>query len=261
MKRHSLIVVEGPTDEAFVGRILRKRLGLELNLKLNELDQFWEKAVPKNFPHMGDLKKRVPVPSFYFNEQASVAIVCAGSVDRVPEAIVDHLDFLTNRDIPVGVFIDADNQSPATKVAAMTASIVEEGIHWPSGPPGSIDPTTARGIFVFPDNQTTGTLEDLLLLCGDKDYQSGIVSAKQWVTSVAAVLPKSELGEYRKPAGHKKALLGAIGNVLGPGKSFAMSIENNKWIGQEANDPPQLKLPIDFLRQIVLPVPASQASS
>jgi hypothetical protein len=255
MKRHSLIVVEGPTDEAFVARILRKRLGLELNRKLQDLDPFWEKAVPKNFPHMGDLKKRVPVPSFYFNEQASVAIVCAGGQDRIPEEIFDHLDFLTNRDIPVGVLIDADNQSPATKAADMAARIANVGIDWPSGPAGSIDPTTVRGIFVFPDNQAKGTLEDLLLLCGDNDYQFGIVSAEQWVTSVAAVLPRSELKEYRAPAGHKKALLGAFGNVLRPGKSFAMSIEDNKWIDLEANDPPKLKLAVDFLRQIVLPSP------
>ena len=259
MKRHSLIVVEGPIDEAFVGRILRKRLGLKLNRKLEDLDPFWEKAVPKVFPHKGDLKMRVPVPSFYFSDQASVAIVCAGSVNLVPDAIIDHLDFLTNRDVPVAVFIDADDESPVAKAEAMTASIADAGVDWPSVPPGRIDATTDRGIYVFPDNQTKGTLEDLLLLCGDKDYQSAIASAGQWVSSVATVLPSTELGEYRKPAGHKKALLGAIGNVLGPGKSFAMSLENNRWIG-ENNDPPALTLSIDFLRQIVLPRLVPQAS-
>jgi hypothetical protein len=42
-----------------------------------------------------------------------------------------------------------------------------------------------------------------------------------------------------KPAGRKKAIVGAVANVLRPGKSVQVSLQDNRWL----RDPRALALP------------------
>lgn len=60
--KYAIIGVEGPQDQAFVGKVLRvlgfqdfrtKSKGLDSNL-----DSFWRKLIPK-YPQNGDLYKRL----------------------------------------------------------------------------------------------------------------------------------------------------------------------------------------------------------
>lgn len=68
------IIVEGVHDIAAVSRCLELENYTKI-LKESELDKFWIKLVPKTFPYNGDLRRRVPVPTFYRNETNSIAIM------------------------------------------------------------------------------------------------------------------------------------------------------------------------------------------
>ncbi len=79
--RYALIGVEGPHDQAFVGKVL-KLLGCqsfdgnEANLDRAACAQripFWINFVP-SYPKQGNLYKRLDMPSILFTESVSVAI-------------------------------------------------------------------------------------------------------------------------------------------------------------------------------------------
>jgi len=57
----SYLVVEGPHDIEFVGRFL-KIGGLSRIKQLADLDAAFARLVPRDFPHRGDLLKRVRLP-------------------------------------------------------------------------------------------------------------------------------------------------------------------------------------------------------
>ena len=85
---HALIVVEGPHDVEFVGRLLRLDGFARVRYE-SELDGFWQPLVPRAFPHGGDLLKRVPVPSFFARGEHSVAVHSAAREPGSP-AIQDQ---------------------------------------------------------------------------------------------------------------------------------------------------------------------------
>jgi hypothetical protein len=63
-KRYSLVVTEGPHDQAAVGKLLQL-LGLEkFNGKRDSLEPFWEGLKPK-YPKKDDLYKPLNMPHIY----------------------------------------------------------------------------------------------------------------------------------------------------------------------------------------------------
>ena len=65
---YGYLVVEGPHDIEFVGCLLKKVHKLKRIVKNNELDPYWNLIIPKTFPPDGDLRKRMPVPAFFQND-------------------------------------------------------------------------------------------------------------------------------------------------------------------------------------------------
>jgi hypothetical protein len=90
MPKYCYLVAEGQHDIAFVGRFLRLA-GMSHVQKFSDLDPFWKPLVPREFPPNDDLRKRVPVPSFFSSKSHSVAISSANGDSRIAETIEETL--------------------------------------------------------------------------------------------------------------------------------------------------------------------------
>lgn len=111
---------------------------------------------------------------------------------------------------------------------------------------------------VLPDNERQGTLEDLLLACGERAYPDLYPKATAFVESAAielAKLPSREREEFAKAAGPNKATVAAMAALLKPGKSIQVSIQDNAWLSSATLGLNVLKPSLDFLSDLFQPPP------
>ena len=256
--KYAYFLVEGPHDVEAVGRIL-KHHGAERVRHKTRLDDFWQPLVPQTFPFEDDMMKRVPVPTFFQGPDFSVAVQSAGgdvdkfiqTLERLSKPAISKL-FKVNKLIAIGLFCDADVTHPMERCqsivkeltgkadrispfAEVLASITEPGLVT-DGPPRS-------GLYIFPDNDATGTLEHLLLDCAAVTYPDLLMTARDYVGTVPTDLKKKW-----DPSDEHKVLIGCIANVLRPGKANQVSIQDNKWICKETLHLPQ----VDKLNQFII---------
>jgi hypothetical protein len=59
------------------------------------------------------------------------------------------------------------------------------------------------------------------------------------------------LRELRKPAGKNKALIGGVSNILKPGRTLQVSLQDNDWIDRSKIDLAKIKLTREFLADIL----------
>ncbi|MFM2057831.1 MAG: hypothetical protein RLY71_2216 [Pseudomonadota bacterium] len=254
MRTFGYLVVEGPHDVEFCYRLL-SGYGLHRVRLLSELDVALQPLVPRNFPHNGDLQKRVPVPLFLQNDHHGIAIDSAGGDSRlVPSlqetlATVDQATF-----VGMGLMLDSDkNQSTADRYAALRKQVdastslvlpVHAG-NISSGPP-------RLGAYVLPDNVNPGTLEDLLLDSAATQYSALLPAATRYVDDTLAghYIPRDHCDEIMKPAGRNKAVIGAMSALFKPGKAVQMSIQDNDWLRGAALALPRIQAVQDFLAEL-----------
>jgi len=255
--RYVYLVVEGPHDVEFVGRLLKPH-GFERVKRFEKLAAYWDRLVPKSFPHRGDLLRRVPVPMFFDSVEVSLAIHAAGGDSQLHEAVGDTLQgALPTPPDAVGIILDADSKlMPAARFTKLLSELSQLGLglNLPTQP-GAVSTGSPRcGIFVLPDNLTPGTLEDLLLDCAALNYPGLLTAAQALVAqaqSSASSLTKEDMEEFLKPAGRKKATVASIVGVLKPGKAVQMSIQDNRWLEAQALSLPSILKVQQFLKDLL----------
>jgi hypothetical protein len=254
---YGYIVVEGPHDVEFVWRFL-KEWGLTRVRQFDDLDKYWEPLVPRTFPHGGDLLKRIPVPTFFHGDTVAVAVQSAIGDTRLVETVQETVEILEGKEPPlscIGVMLDADQHPASTRFRTVRTGLLSLNIDVPEQP-GVVSDTTPRcGVFVLPDNNQPGTLEDLLIECGDVIYprlMSGARSFLSHADGLSSEFVSRELAEYRKPSGRNKALVGCAMQVLKPGKAVQVSIQDNRWVvSQTIAAVGRLQAASEFLRQLI----------
>ena len=106
--------------------------------------------------------------------------------------------------------------------------------------------TCPFGVFVMPDNQSSGSLETLLLQRAKGVYPVLHKKADDFIQVVKntkdAIPPGSELGSKGQNEG--KAVLHAMTSVLKPGKTLQASISDNEWVPQAPDQFPDFFLPL-----------------
>jgi len=110
------------------------------------------------------------------------------------------------------------------------------------------------GLFIMPDNQSAGTLEDLLLECAEQAYPSLLQCTENFLNCVEPIITqfqKNERRDFEKPAGRKKVSVGCIANVLRPGKSVQVSIQDNRWVTSETMKLSNIALFEQFLQNLL----------
>ncbi len=76
--KYCILGVEGPHDQAFVGKLLKQHRLAEFNGQRKSLDAFWEKFIP-TYPRSGRLHDRLDMPSIFFSSTHSIAVYQGGN--------------------------------------------------------------------------------------------------------------------------------------------------------------------------------------
>lgn len=239
--RRIYFVAEGPHDVEALGRLL-STLGANRVKSIDELDAFWGRLVPRIFPHKGDLLRRVPVPVFFQAETFSVAVHSAIGISEISKVTRASLANLDEPPAAVGVVVDADDRSALLVWNEILAEMHEFDFGQAPGQTGISEPRA--GVFILPNNEDPGTLETLLLKCGEKVYPKLISGARAWIEPLdpqdnEIFVNAKERKYLSKPAGKYKAVVAAVASVLRPGRSVQVSIQDNRWL----SDPEALSTP------------------
>ncbi len=264
--RHVYFAVEGPHDVEFVARFLKLQ-GLKRVQHKPLLATFWGALLPTTWPSpLGstDLLKRVPVPLFFQNQDVSVAIDSAiGDSRLVATAINTHKTVSQPGGEAlhaIGLVLDSDEQlSVQARFTKIAQELAAAKLPLATAPGQVVAGPPQLGIFVLPDNATAGTLENLLIECAEKQYPELLASARAHVESVKAEGPPysgSDLEDFLKPAGRRKAIVGSIGSVLRPGKAIQVSIQDNRWVDGDALELPRVKMFRAFVEALLAPATA-----
>ncbi len=83
-------------------------------------------------------------------------------------------------------------------------------------------------MFLFPDNEREGNLENLLLETAQTAYPNLLKLAEEYISQASAYQKN-----LKKDAYAKKAVIGCIANVMKPGKANQVSIADDNWISEK----------------------------
>ena len=249
--RHALLCVEGPTDQAVVGRALAL-LGfraLPRKDSVSKLDPFWAQLKP-TWPKDGDLYARLDMPSILSSAACSVAVYCGDGTSlrtKIPKAIHNHDPYREELDA-FGIIADADANPPG-KVAASYQSYFRAPFpDFPDVPGRVVGERPKLGVFVLPDNASQGVVEHLVLECGNRVYPGHLERAKGYVDGFD---PEERKREKWAPFDEQKALIAAVASVLKPGKTNTATLADNDWISARTQDLPMLAALMRFLVELL----------
>ena len=261
------LLVEGPHDAEFIARLLNHR-GFEQRKKLSDIDPRFHKLFPRSYPQNEStpLTERHPVPTFYKNNGRWVVVFVGGGSKSAatlgaglrsarlagfdPDAIgiILDQDMEANPDVARNRFIaefTKEKDLPAPLDFRLT--------------PGSVTTGTPRlGLFVLPDNQHPGALEDLLLDCAEQNYcdlKSKAMGYRDDALNNSG-LNAEDLEQFGTAGGQKdvskrkKAWISAMGAILVPSAAIQNSIRINRWLDGPALELPRIKALRGFLDEL-----------
>lgn len=247
--QNAMMIVEGPQDALCLGCLLNA-LAFARIRKAAEVPAPWQNLVNPTFPAGNrGIDQAHEVPHFYRTATGTiVAIILAGGDGNLASALLSQLNGLKDsQGIPfipqaIGYILDRDHQdTPAARHTSLLAKLTELEIDIPFPPqPGPVLPGPTRvGVFVMPDNNKQGTLEDLLLQTGEIAYEPQIKQATQFVDNFdKSGLDADDLDAGGKPSGRKKQIVGTVAAMLKPGRALATTLQDNRWLKGEALNTP-----------------------
>ena len=252
--RNFVFVAEGAHDVSFLGKLL-VRNGFAKIENFEQIPPEWKILYPKKFPWDGEIIQRVArFPDLFSNNQIVVGLLNSGGDSKLITSLRTALDAIGPRNVElVLIFADADMShaearftSLRTGLTALNAQAVHEGVpEFPIAVPskiGTIDGANpAIGVFVFPDNVSMGSLEDVLYACATQTHPEVAERARDLVTQLDADLAAKHqsLKNLRAGLGKAKAKMGIVANILKPGTSLAVAVEQQSII-PEADQAPDL---------------------
>ncbi|MCC7109386.1 MAG: hypothetical protein IT382_08870 [Deltaproteobacteria bacterium] len=264
------IVTEGVHDVAFLGRLLSVAHGASRIKKLEDLDDAQRgwlggfKWPNKSGAHHDIARLAVPAPAFYrLATNEVVALRNAQGLTEIGKTLVIDLEaFCRGQNGPeaIGVVLDSDDEPAEQRFAKLKASLEVVKLPVPSSLGAVSNGSPRVGVFALPEPGAAGTLEDVLLALGDAAYPGLAAAARgyadQWRQKADAEPPSPDWKEFRKPAGAKKATIGAMTAVLKPGKSTQVSLEDNRWVSEHTKALACLQPSLVFLSALLTtPVP------
>lgn len=262
------LLVEGPHDAEFMARLLKQR-GFEQRIRLSAIPQRFHDLFPAKYPATEEtpLIDRHPVPGFYQNaDQWLITLVGGGAKSSITLAAALRSARIAGfSPDAIGVFIDQDQESTPEDARGRFIDEFSKEEDLPVTLDFTITPGTVVqgqprvGLFVLPDNQNTGALEDLLLDCGEANYKSLKDKAQAFRDDALlnGLLSADDLREYGQAGGQKhiskqkKAWVSAMGAMLLPAAAIQNSIRKNRWLTGPALDLPRIQSVQQFLDDLI----------
>lgn len=282
MSSFSYLVTEGVHDVAFLGKLLTVVHSAKRIKKLEELPgpfQQWLGSFkwPRKTKAHHDIERlAVPAPEFHLLGSKHIVVLrnAQGISEIYNTLAVDGEAFarLSLRPEALGIFLDSDAEPPAVRFADVTAKLQALDRPVPDAL-GAVTSTAPRmGVFSFPEPGCSGTLEDLLVPLGKTAYPELYEEAQtftnRWIEKTTPEFvgngeqkrsglhsESPDWKEFRKPAGAKKATLGAMTAILKPGKALQASLSDNQWLHARVREVDCLKPCLEFLDKLLPPVP------
>lgn len=257
------IVTEGVHDVAFVGKLLSVVHGANRIRKLEDLDDAlrgWVKssfAWPKFIGKHHDIERlAVPAPVFYrLPAGMLVALRNAQGISEIGTTLsIDFEAFTRVSCSPgaVGVVLDSDDEPVNRRFEKVKATLESVNLVAPAALGDVSDGSPRVGVFALPEPGVVGTLEDVLLSLGDVAYPELTALAREYASQCRRMTDGDPAGrdwrEIRKPSGEKKATISAVTAVLKPGRSMQVSLDDNRWVGEETTGAPCLRPCLAFLK-------------
>jgi hypothetical protein len=252
--KYFYILTEGAQDVAFIIKLL-KYDGIKQIEQKSNVDKFWHGLIPTTFPHQDKLNQPVPIPKFLECNGFSIAVQSAiGDTKLVETLQVDSSILAFTKTTGICIILDADRIDPQARFNAIKSKIealkLRLNIPNTSGIVTNSEPRA--GIFVLPDNQINGTLENILIECGENNYPDLIERSRTYINSIdRSKLQKKDLEEINKPAGRNKAIVGGVSNILKPGRTLQVSLQDNNWIDNRTIELEKIKAIRDFIHQVI----------
>jgi hypothetical protein len=249
-----LLMVEGQHDVAFLGQLLTQG-GYTRQRKKRDVDSFWTNAIPNKYPIADDLDARMPTPVFYASDSVSVAIKSVDGIERIAIETKQTLD-VVGLPQSVGFFLDADSQSGEQRHAELQQRLQSQtDILLPNVPGNVKDGNPRCGSYIFPDNVMSGTLEHILVECGNIHYNGLLTQSTSFISDVDITqLTEEELRGLNKPQGRTKAALCCVASVLKPAQTIQASIRSDRWLTEEAMSLPLVSAVQKFLGHLLSPL-------
>jgi len=277
--RYSFIATEGIQDVAFISKILKnlgfsrerykKRFidsqnsddsGIQSGKRIF-LNEFWYGLVPTSFPvgENGYFIEGVPLPWFWRGEQMCVAVQHFTGISNFIAGLQDNFEKISPADLfSIGFVLDADeNEQPSERFEKFRQAIKESIPDIPILPDRlgvTAGETPKTGFYIFPDNVSVGTLEDLLLDCADVVYpnikrHAGNIIEKEneWLHD----LNPKEKKEYQKDAGKNKLTVANISSIMKPGRAVQNTIEDFRWVCNETMSTVRVQGFVGFLEELL----------
>lgn len=241
-----MIIVEGAHDLATLERILRLHKINKVIRHKSELPDVWKRMIPDKYPFHGDDLDRIsPVPSFWANDDVSVAIKCAGADSSLIPCLKELCSALKISEKmqlqKIMLVCDADKKTAEEKKTDLLSSgDYDEEFRLIAGDDGmtlqleQISEGEYINIpvvmYAFPDDKSSGTLEDLLLEAAKEVYPELMQGAESYVNSVDTDIYPVIKDKVRR----SKATVGCIANILKPGKANQVAVADGDWIGNKS---------------------------
>lgn len=245
MMENYIFVVEGNHDIAYLHKILFL-LGFETIRDVKKLNSIMNSFLPKKFPFKGsDLKIFNFIPYYFLKQEKQIMILNANGEKNILRLIDDKLsgpfDMIKSID-KILVFADGDTKNREEKLKEVL-DVDYENLEFEFIKKESIiDSISCINInskcipidfFIFPDNENSGRLEDVLIDCIKKTDNELLENAESFLKNADNKYSKNwNEGNSKK----EKALIGIVGNAILPGSSntTVISSKRTKWISEDS---------------------------
>jgi hypothetical protein len=264
--RNFIFATEGAHDVSFIGKLLLRR-GFNQVRDFEHLPMDWKPLFPKRFPWDGNNIERVArFPEVFLKDDLVVGLLNAGGDTRLIDTLRNALDILVPDKVERAIiFSDADTEPASKRFSSLTSAltelnrqaVLEKAPGYPISVPLNIGVleglSPGVAVYVFPDNNNLGTLEDILFECSLVSHPDLARKTFDFIRSLDDDFASGHksLAKMRQGSNLKKSLMGSIANVLKPGSSLAVAVEQQKMIPATASAP-QIVLNVDAFLEICL---------
>ncbi|MGL5312338.1 MAG: DUF3226 domain-containing protein [Peptostreptococcaceae bacterium] len=236
--KNYMFFVEGVHDASCVGKVLKLN-GFEECRFISDLPKIWQDRVPKSYPfEIGKLERFTPIPDYYVYNDIFVVIVVSNGEQNIIKEVDLYLSNMNKKELNqingIGMIFDADQVTPNEKIKNLLKSIDKKEYCFRSD-------DFMRGIirlrgenlklhyYFFPDNHSSGTLEDLLLEGADIVYSDLLINVDKYICKV-----DERYKENWSISSENKARVGCIANIFRPASANQISIMRDDWISKES---------------------------
>lgn len=254
--KNYIFFVEGVHDASCIGKILKLNNFKECHF-INDIPQIWQDRIPRSYPfQIGKLEKFTPIPDYYINDDIFVVINPSNGEQNIIKQVDLYLSNMNKLELAqingICMIFDADSETPKEKIDKLVKIIDKKELCFKSKEfiDGLIN---LKGeliniyYYFFPNNWSSGTLEDLLLEGANVVYSDLLSSVNNYIDNI------DEKHKYNWTISSKnKVKVGCIANVFRPASANQISIMKDKWISEETiSESPSIKSLYSFITSIV----------